>query len=231
MEELSDEAKRMLDAFKAAETPPRGASDRMWTAIAAGGAGLGLSAMLAKGKLIALGGIVLGGLVGIVLLVPPHDEVPTVSGRAAPEVAAPDAVERPEAPLPTPGPPVVPPAATTAPATPPGPADRSRRGATRTEAPAEEAAPAGDLERELTLLGRAKTELAAGRPARARELLAEHAQAFPRSSFAEERELLSITALCDLGRAREARAGVEGFKRRHPGSALSERVEAICAAP
>jgi len=80
---------------------------------------------------------------------------------------------------------------------------------------------------EVTLLRRAQAALE-GAPAQALDLLVDHAQSYPRSSLAAEREIARATALCNLGRIDEARARAESFEAKHPSSPLLPRMRRIC---
>jgi hypothetical protein len=79
---------------------------------------------------------------------------------------------------------------------------------------------------ELRLLARAHRALA-GDPALALTLAAEHERRFPLPSMDQEREIITITALVDLGRTAEARQRAERFAREHPGSAYVGRIQTI----
>ncbi len=102
---------------------------------------------------------------------------------------------------------------------------------TATPAPIAAPAPSAKLDRaaELRLLKAAQTALDAS-PARALSLTAEHASRFPRSSLAQERELLAVTALLRLGRTAEARQRAEQFRQRFPSSPYAHRIAAALPA-
>ncbi|MDP3216206.1 MAG: hypothetical protein Q8S73_19010, partial [Deltaproteobacteria bacterium] len=85
-----------------------------------------------------------------------------------------------------------------------------------------------DLPAELRWIERAQTALAAGDPGAAQAALRGHARAFPRGHLAEEREALSVQALCASGRAEEARRAAAAFVARHPTSPQSARVRRTC---
>lgn len=80
---------------------------------------------------------------------------------------------------------------------------------------------------EVALLRRAQAA-AERAPAQALDLLLDHAQAYPRSSLAAEREIARATALCNLGRGDEARARAVAFEDQHPSSPLLPRMRRIC---
>lgn len=87
------------------------------------------------------------------------------------------------------------------------------------------AAVPSDPRAELTLLVRARSLVSAS-PARALELVAEHATRYPHSMFAEEREVLAIAAERRLGRTALAAEHALRFKRAHPNSIHLSEVEA-----
>jgi uncharacterized protein (DUF1800 family) len=55
----------------------------------------------------------------------------------------------------------------------------------------------------------------------------EHARRFPSSSLDQERELIAVTALVQLGRTAEAQRLARRFADQHPGSAYVGRIENI----
>jgi RNA polymerase sigma factor (sigma-70 family) len=152
---------------------------------------------------------------------------PAVSSGPSPAADAPEAAVREASPAPAPGPtlapaePTAPHAAARAPSTPP----TARRDAA-------DQAPAGDgLGVETTLLRRASTELAAGRADAALRTTAEHGRRFPGSALADLRTAVRIEALCEVGKAAQARGEAELFLREHPGSPVAERIERACRSP
>jgi hypothetical protein len=64
-------------------------------------------------------------------------------------------------------------------------------------------------------------------PARALELAERHRAAYPRGTFAQERELLAIEALRGLGRGELAAARAASFRARFPGSAHRRQLDAL----
>jgi hypothetical protein len=87
-------------------------------------------------------------------------------------------------------------------------------------------APALAGETEIQLLQRAQDALG-GAPARALDLLNQHAARFPGTGLGQEREVLAIDALVRLGRTDEARARTAAFASRFPRSAHLRRLEAL----
>jgi hypothetical protein len=86
---------------------------------------------------------------------------------------------------------------------------------------------AGDGD-ELRLLARARRALAHD-PRLALSLAREHERRFPASAMDQERDVIAVAALADLGDGAEARQRAERFAREHPGSAYLERVRASAA--
>ncbi len=81
---------------------------------------------------------------------------------------------------------------------------------------------------ELSLLARANRALVKS-PALALTLADEHTRRFPESGMDQERELIAITALVDLGQIREAQRRAAQFNRAHPGSIYQNRIEKALA--
>lgn len=81
-------------------------------------------------------------------------------------------------------------------------------------------------EGESALVRRAQEALASS-PARALKLADEHLARHPGGMFAQEREVIAISALVALGRASEARRRASAFLSAHPRSAYRPRVEAL----
>lgn len=147
---------------------------------------------------------------------------------AAP-VALPDAAAPPPAPAIPPGldPPEAPsdaPPTTKALATP----TKTRVApAARDAGAADAAAPPVDPDAELALVRAAQDALRTGAAARALALANDHAQRFSGGVLAQEREVVAIDALAHLGRAAEARARAEAFRRHWPRSAHVRRLDVI----
>jgi hypothetical protein len=81
---------------------------------------------------------------------------------------------------------------------------------------------------ELALLEQAQLALREA-PNRALAATDLHAQRFPQSQYAQERELLAIDALTRLNDRERARAGAERFLARYPGSPHVRRVRELLA--
>jgi hypothetical protein len=118
-----------------------------------------------------------------------------------------------------------------APAPPPAPTDAlAARPRLRSAAPplAPPAPAVTTLREETSLLHSAQAALRTD-PARALELLDEHARRFPSGVLREERSAARVLALCALGRAAEARAEAARFVATWPRSLHADRVRASCA--
>jgi hypothetical protein len=83
---------------------------------------------------------------------------------------------------------------------------------------------------ELHLLMQAQDALAA-EPAKTLELCNEHSKRFAASKFAQDREVLAITALVALDRTDEARKRSDAFRATYPGSPLVRRIDQILPSP
>jgi len=86
------------------------------------------------------------------------------------------------------------------------------------------------LDAELALLQEVHGALQAHDGGRALRLLDEHSRRFPNGALAEESEAARVFALCELGRADEARDVAGRFLREHPRSPLAPRVTRACDA-
>jgi hypothetical protein len=84
------------------------------------------------------------------------------------------------------------------------------------------------LESEVALLRGAQDALRDGQPARALEVLDEHARQFPHGALTQERRAIRAIALCQAKPGAAARAQAEAFLRSAPSSPLVERVRAAC---
>ena len=84
------------------------------------------------------------------------------------------------------------------------------------------------LAQETALLREIQKAQAAGQSARVLELTRDHAERFPEGTFAAERTLARVRALCRLDRTADARAASERFIRQHPASHLRPQFETAC---
>lgn len=100
-----------------------------------------------------------------------------------------------------------------------------RRLPTSADGPATETARGSpDPQAELTILNRAQDALAQA-PRRALTLAEDHARAFPRGVFAQEREVIAIEALIKLQRSDDATARGRAFLATFPTSTHAPRVQ------
>ncbi|HWA78036.1 MAG TPA: hypothetical protein VG937_37130 [Polyangiaceae bacterium] len=81
------------------------------------------------------------------------------------------------------------------------------------------------LNRELSLLEKARTLLSEGKTETTLSLIAKHEQRYPRSTLDQERRALHIKALIAANRTIEARARAVAFVRSYPNSTLRSSVE------
>ena len=84
---------------------------------------------------------------------------------------------------------------------------------------------------EARSLRRIRAALRDGRGRAALQRVAAHERAFPEGALSDELVVLEADALCQIGRADEARKVAAAFVRRSPGSPLAARARRICAEP
>ncbi len=89
--------------------------------------------------------------------------------------------------------------------------------------------PLDPLAVELTLLQSAKQAWREGRPQAALDLAQKHAQLYPHSQLASERDALKVFALCGLGRTSDARDLGASLLAREPASPFRASIEQSCA--
>lgn len=236
MSELNPDARRLVDLARQARTP--GESDKLRIAERlavplATGAALGSAVGLAKaatgaevasagGWLSSLGAKVtaavavtaVGGAVVVSQLAAPAPEAqpqPTPVAPAPQQVTLP-AARAPEpipaAPEPAVSEPIVQPKASAAPSVQPAP----------------------ELAQEAALLHEAQAAWRAGQSARALELASQHAQRFPRSQLANERDVLRVLSLCKLGQVQAAKQIGARLLSKAKGSPWYQSVAGSCAA-
>jgi hypothetical protein len=85
--------------------------------------------------------------------------------------------------------------------------------------------PTAAMPSEAELLEQARAALK-GDPARALQRANEHATRFPRGVLVQEREVLAIQALRQLGRSAEAERRAAAFVKAFPGSAFARKLNA-----
>lgn len=84
---------------------------------------------------------------------------------------------------------------------------------------------------ETALLDRGHQALRSQNPAAALAAAEEHARAYPRGTFAQEREVIAIEALVALGRRPEAAKRAARFRAAFPGSAHQARIDSLVGGP
>lgn len=84
---------------------------------------------------------------------------------------------------------------------------------------------------EARSIRRIRAALRDGRGRVALERVAAHERAFPKGALTDELRVLEADALCELGRADEARKVAAAFIGRRPASPLAARARRICAKP
>lgn len=178
---------------------------------AAPGAGAGAGAASAGTKLgvLALSMLAVGGAAYLLGSQPASRAVPAVPARApapAPSAEQPARSSLPAA-LPSTEPEVPAPSASAP------PAESSRAAPVASSAPSE-----------AELLEQARAALKTN-PSRALQRVNEHARRFPRGVLVQEREVLAIQALRQLGRDAEAERRAEAFARAFPGSAFRPKLK------
>jgi hypothetical protein len=99
---------------------------------------------------------------------------------------------------------------------------------TPSRSPAPSAEPTVD--EEVKLINAAQAALRAGDAKHALELLSQHAARFPGGKLATLRQVTHMMALCQSGKAEQARQEAADFVAAKPGSPFVERVKGICAA-
>lgn len=118
----------------------------------------------------------------------------------------------------------------------PAAAEPTELPSTRTEkqslpAPSRSPAPSAEptVDEEVKLINGAQAALRGGDAKHAFELLAQHAARFPAGKLATLRQVTHMLALCQSGKAAQARQEAADFVTAKPGSPFVERVKAICA--
>lgn len=214
-DELSTEARAVLDAGMRAMTPTAADKARVRAA---------LDARLTAGSAVPQGTpvvVVLGVLLAIAIAWwathrpvrrPPATPQPVTEVRTAeaPPTPAPPVVEQRPAPPPPPPVPPVPPT--------PRPAVPRRPGEEDT------------LAAEMLLIGQARRAHAEGNDADAFRAFAEHRQRYPRGQMVEEREASELVIRCQRGDA-DVQTRRQAFARRFPGSVQQAHIDRVCSEP
>ena len=221
-EELSQEARELVDLARGSRSPSDEQRDRAFQALMAGlGGGAGLATgQAAAAKLAGKSALVWLKWAVPALLVAAAG-VATYAVKARPPAPVPAwrsvAAPRPSAPPPVVAEPAAPAALPDSSASPDASAVPARK-------PTSVRASSGDLVQELALLHQALAESRSGHAARALELARQHAQRFPNSHLGVERAAIEVRSLCALGRAADARKIAE----RLPNSPVSAALRETC---
>jgi hypothetical protein len=90
--------------------------------------------------------------------------------------------------------------------------------------------PADELVQEAALLHEAQAAWRAGQSSQALQLANQHAQRFPRSQLANERDVLRVLSLCKLGQTQAAKQVGARLLKKAKGSPWYQSVAESCAA-
>jgi hypothetical protein len=246
-DELNSDARRLVDLAREARTP--GERDKLRIAerlavplaagAAVGGAVSAAKAAAAGGELLAAGAKA-GGSALFAGWTAKLIAIAAVGAAAGAVVLSQQAPERPpqtpSALAPQATPPSRPEALAPAPAEPPTEAAREATSSEQTVqpkpgglSPTRSATPAHELAEEAALLHRAQAAWRAGQSAQALELANQHAQRFPRSQLASERDVLRVLSLCKLGQTRAAKPIGARLLQKSKGSPWYQSVAESCA--
>jgi hypothetical protein len=239
MNELTPQAKELVESHRRSRVLPRADRERMKRKLmlrvatlgagtAATGTAMGMS-LVSKIALVALGITAAAGTGGL--------SVWALRARTPAEVMAPSHASPPMAPQ------IVEPAPVATPEGSVNPADvapmenghseHAKKTARRTLAPASPSPAATqvvavDPEPELRVLRQAREDLRAGRPESAYRLLDEYGRQNSVGMLGQERKALSAIALCQWQPGPEAEARASEFLRTSPDSPLAKRVRTAC---
>jgi hypothetical protein len=239
MNELSPEARALLRAARSFDEPNEEDNRRVRSAVFARvgvGVAAGVAATVSTSSLAASTGAILTGMVakvGVTVLLVGGLSTGAYFAMRSPAPVHPviQAPSPPQAPIPPPAPFVqsvsdVPkveaqPVPVVRPAKEPVPVAAPSR-------PSRPARPNSDVEGEVRLLEGADADLRRGDASAALARLAEHASKYPDGALREEREGMSVVALCRAGRLSEGKAAAERFLSRAPKSPLASRMRVAC---
>jgi hypothetical protein len=230
-DDLGPDARRLVDLARKARTPGEGDKLRIAERLAvplAAGAAIGTAAGAAKAgassSIFASLGAKVAAVVGAsavaaALVVSQVDTTPTPAPTpTAPAKPAPAVAPQPEAVAPEAPP-------ESAPVTP-----ESLAPAKPTPTAAPSVKPADELAQEAALLHEAQAAWRAGQSAQALQLANQHAQRFPRSQLANERDVLRVLSLCKLGQTQAAKQIGARLLHKAKGSPWYQSVASSCAA-
>jgi hypothetical protein len=227
-DELNPDVRRLVDLTRQARTPAaadkRRIAERLAVPLAAGAAigtatstakALGLKAFLSSLGFKVAAVVALTAAVTAVVVSQPRPSAPPARSAAPPTPST--KAEAPAVPS-VEAPPASPPPASLASAPMPKAAPRV-------------VSPTHELEEEAALLHQAQAAWRAGQSAQALQLASQHAQRFPRSQLANERDVLRVLSLCKLGQTQGAKQVGARLLRTAKGSPWYQSVADSCAAP
>lgn len=225
-DELNPDVRRLVSLTRKARTPDAADKRRIAERLAvplATGAALGAAATTAKASLLVK--LAAGVAVTVAVAAAVVTQRPSAPGAVSSSVTTAAPASPPSAPA-APVPETTreeepPPVASAEPVAP----KPSRPAPSRTSTSARE------LEEEAALLHQAQSAWRAGQSARALELANQHAQRFPRSQLASERDVLRVLSLCKLGQVQSAKQVGARLLRSAKGSPWYQSVASSCAAP
>jgi hypothetical protein len=232
-DDLSPDARRLVDLARKARTPGEEdklrIAERLAVPLAAGaaiGTAVGTAKAGASSSIFASLGAKVAAVVGV-SAVTAAVVLGQVGTRPGPSAVPPPST------LATPAPPVVPKAEAVVPQTPPEDAPvtpESLAPSKPTPPGSHSVKPADELAQEAALLHEAQAAWRAGQSAQALELANQHAQRFPRSQLANERDVLRVLSLCKLGQTQAAKQVGARLLRKAKGSPWYQSVAQSCAA-
>ena len=233
-DDLNPEVRRLVELARKARTPGEDDKLRIAERLAvplAAGAALGSAAGAAKaattGSLFASLGAKLAVAVGVsavaaaVVVGSLHSKgpAPAPSSAVAPTKPAPHVASVASVGA---APPIAPSVAEPLPSEPAAPQKPSPSGG-------HAISPAHEMEEEAALLHQAQSAWRAGQSAQALQLASQHAQRFPHSQLANERDVLRVLSLCKLGQTRAAKQVGARLLRTARGSPWYQSVAESCA--
>lgn len=220
-DDLNPDARRLVDLARLSRTPgaadKRRIAERLAVPLAAGAAvGTGAKAAFGAKVLLAsaafkVAAVLALGVAAVTAVVVAQQ--PEMARTTVPRVLLPK-----PAPLVSAARQALPPVAAPEPVTAPKPAVAARS-----------ASPTHELEEEAALLHQAQAAWRAGQSAQALKLSNQHAQRFPHSQLANERDVLRVLSLCKLGQATAAKQVADHLLRTAKGSPWYQSVAQSCA--
>ena len=228
MNELSPQARAILEEGRAGDEPTEADKQRLRLKVAAAlaeeppageGPVVGLRWRRGRGVAVAL---LVGGCAALGLWrwqSAPSVSAPPPATPAAPVGLSPAALAPAAAPVAEPQPPAAEPDVTP----PPRPPRHALLAASARRVETD------SLAEELRLLREAEAARRSGSPALALERVREHARRFPEGMLRAEREAAEVLVLCELGQVSEASQRAALFEQRYPDSPLRRALHVSCA--